>query len=92
MAKNKIGKKWWVAIIPGIIAIVIIVFIIALLVIKLLWGWVVPDLFPGAVSLGLIAGTISWYTAFKVAIVMALLSGMFKAKNFRSRCNCECEH
>ena len=72
--KGKIDKKWWIAIIPGIIAIAIIVFILALLVIKLLWGWVVPDLFPGAVAQGLIVSTIGWYTAFKIAIVIGLLS------------------
>ena len=81
--KGKIEKKWYIAIIPGIIAIAIIVFIIALLIIKLLWGWVVPDLFPGAVAQGLIAGTIGWYTAFKLAIVIALLSIPFSGSRAR---------
>jgi hypothetical protein len=36
------------------------------------------------VTEGLVASTIGWYTAFKLAIVMALLSGMFKANKDHS--------
>ncbi len=36
---------------------------------KLLWDWIVPDLFPT----GILAGTISWYTAFKIALVSTAL-------------------
>jgi len=72
--KGKMDKKWWIAIIPGIIAIAVIVFIFALFVIKLLWVWIIPDLFPGAVAQGLIVESIGWYTAFKIAIVIGLLS------------------
>jgi hypothetical protein len=35
----------------------------------------VPDLFPGAVQQGLVAGSISWGTAAKVALFLAVLSG-----------------
>ena len=83
--KDKMDKRWWAAIIPGVIAIIIVVFIIALFIIKLVWAWVVPDLFPGAVAQGLVAGSISWYTAFKLAIVLALLSGIFKANQNHSQ-------
>ena len=82
--KGKMDKKWFIAIIPGIIAIIILVFILALFIIKLLWGWVIPDLFPGAVAQGLVAGSISWYTSFKLALVLALLSGLFKANQGHS--------
>ncbi len=77
--KDKMDKRWFAAIIPGVIAIVVVVFIIALFIIKLLWWWIIPDLFPGAVAQGLVAGSIGWYTAFKLAIVLGLLSGIFKA-------------
>ena len=76
-----VDKKWIAAIVPGIIALVIIVFIIALFVIKLLWSWIIPDLFPGAVAQGLVAGEIGWYSAFKLAIILALLGGTFKANS-----------
>lgn len=66
-------KAWYLAIIPGGLALMFGLFVLALLVVKLLWAWVIPDLFPGAVDQGLIAKSISWYTALKVAIVIALL-------------------
>ncbi len=70
------GKTGLVFLGIGITAVVVIVlaFIIGLLVVKLLWAWVVKDLFPGAVEQGLIAGKISWWTSLKVALVIALLS------------------
>jgi hypothetical protein len=68
-------KRWWFAIGPGVLALVIGALFIARLLVKLLWAWTIPDLFPGAVEQGLIAQSISWFTAFKVAIFIAVLSG-----------------
>jgi len=42
--------------------------------VKLIWAWTIPDLFPGAVEQGLVAGSISGLTAMKVAILLAVLS------------------
>jgi hypothetical protein len=53
-----------------------VAFVVVLLVIKLLWAWTIPDLFPGAVEQGLVARSISWLTAAKVAIFVAVLSGI----------------
>jgi hypothetical protein len=64
----------------GAIVLGFVVLIIALFLVKALWAWTVPDLFPGAVEQGLIAATISWYTAFKVAIFMAVLAGIAGAR------------
>ena len=89
--KGKMDKRWFIAIIPGVIAIIIIVFIVALFIIKFLWGWIIPDIFPGAVAQGLVAGTIGWYTAFKIALVLALLSGIFKAGTAHSEWKQECK-
>ena len=50
-------------------------FILILFVFKYLWSWVIPDLFPGAVKQGLIAKSISYYTAFKLAVFVAVLGG-----------------
>ena len=60
----------------GVTAIVVVIaaFVIGLLLVKLLWAWIVKDLFPGAVEQGLIADKISWWGSFKVALVIALLS------------------
>ena len=69
-------KKWLIAIVPGVLALVIGAFIVALFLVKILWVWTIPDLFPGAVDQGLIAKEISWYTSFKVAIFVAALAGI----------------
>jgi len=83
---NKVVNKAWMAvIIPGVFVIVACVFVFALLLIKLLWPWTIPDLFPGAVDQGLIAREISWYTSFKLAIfaaVLAGIAGIFDGKDF----------
>jgi len=63
--------------------LVSIVFAVGLLLIKALWAWTVPDLFPGAVQQGLIAGEISWSTAAKVALFLAVLSGIVGVRDFR---------
>ena len=79
-------KKAWVwAIIPGILAIMVGIFIVVLLLLKLLWAWTVPDLFPGAVQQGLVAAKISWYTAFKVAIFISVLAGVAGVRHERAR-------
>lgn len=54
--------------------IVVVCFvIIGFLMIKLLWGWTVPDLFPGAVKEGLVAGNITWFAALKLSVFMGFL-------------------
>ena len=58
-------KPWLVLVVPGGLFVVLAVFLLALLLIKLLWGWTVPDLFPKAVEQGLVAETITWWTALK---------------------------
>jgi len=63
----------------------VVVFLITLFFVKILWAWTIPDLFPGAVSEGLIAGSISWLTTFKVALLVAALS-MFAHMFVGRRC------
>jgi len=60
----------------GGIVVACIAFAVVLLLIKALWAWTVPDLFPGAVQQGLVAGAISWLTAAKIALFVAVLSGL----------------
>lgn len=45
---------------------------------KLLWDWIVPDLFVT----GILAGTISWYTAFKLALVCTTLMMIKKKEKY----------
>ena len=73
---KSIDKRWLIAIVPGILALVLGAFIVALFLVKILWVWTIPDLFPGAVEQGLITKEISWYTSLKVAIFVAALAGI----------------
>ena len=75
MNRTRIGT-----LIVGGAVIVCIVFVVALLLVKWLWAWTIPDLFPGAVAQGLVAKTISWFTAMKVALFLAFLSALVGKK------------
>ncbi|NIM22891.1 MAG: hypothetical protein GTO55_01160 [Armatimonadetes bacterium] len=77
-------KAWLVAIVPGVLVLVAAVLVLTLFLVKVLWAWTVPDLFPGAVEQGLVARTISWYTALKVAIFLAVLAGIAGARRDKS--------
>ena len=62
------------ALAAGGITLACVVFVVILLLIKVLWAWTIPDLFPGAVQQGLVTGSISWLTAAKLALFLAILS------------------
>ena len=62
--------------IVGGIVVGCVAFVVVLLLIKAMWAWTVPDLFPGAVEQGLVAGSVSWFTAVKLALFLAILSGI----------------
>ena len=70
------NKSWVLLAVPGGVTIFVVVFVLALLVVKLLWSWTVPDLCPGAVQQNLVSGTISWFTSLKLAIFVALLAAV----------------
>ena len=72
-------KKSKLAIIPGIAALIFGVVALMFFVIKLLWSWTIPDLFPGAVEQGLVATEISWFTSFKLALFLGILTSAVKA-------------
>jgi len=78
-------RTWWVVLAPGMLALAAVAVVVMLLVVKLLWVWTIPDLFPGAVQQGLIAAKISWWTAFKVAIFVAVLAGLAGARNQQAK-------
>ena len=72
-------KAWMIAIVPGTMAMVG-GFVLGLLLVKTLWGWTIPDILPGAVEQGLVARSISWFTALKIAIFIAILAGLAGAR------------
>ena len=64
--------------ITGIVSVLVgsvVAFAIGVILIKLLWAWTIPDLFPMAVDQGLIAGGLTWLAAVKAAVLVAILSG-----------------
>ena len=71
----------------AILITVTIVFVMSMIIFKFVWAWVVPDLFPGAVSLNLISGDLTWFAALKLAVLVAVLSGFYPAlqEAFKSR-------
>ena len=60
----------------GIVGLFVGLLFLFLLIIKLMWAWTIPDLFPGAVDQGLVADSLSWWTAFKLALFVALLGAL----------------
>ena len=66
--------------ISAVIAIAGLIFILAFFLLKLLWAWTIPDLFPGAVEKGLVAKEISWFTSFKLALFLSVIGGFVKGK------------
>jgi len=71
----------------AILVAVAVTFIISVVVFKFVWAWVVPDLFPGAVTQGLISANLSWFATFKLAVLVAVLSGFYPslAEAFKTR-------
>jgi hypothetical protein len=57
-------------------ASIVMSFVGVLLISKFLWGWVVPDLLPGAVDDGLIVAAIGWGTALKLGVVAAAVAAV----------------
>jgi len=76
-------KRWLLAIVPGMLAVAFGVLVLVLLLVKVLWAWTVPDLFPGAVEQGLVARTISWLAAFKVGVFVAVLAALAGARRHK---------
>lgn len=69
------NKGWWIAI-HSILALIAVCIVITLLLVNYSLAGIIPDLFPGAVAHDLVAESISWYTALKVAIFVAVLAGL----------------
>lgn len=77
--EEKIEKnvERWVTAFVSIVVSVLVSFVVTLIILKFVWGWVVPDLFPGAVDDGLIVDELTWMTSLKLAILVAVLSGIY---------------
>ena len=47
---------------------------VGVILLKLLWIWTIPDLFPGAVEQGFISDDIAWLATLKLVVMVALLN------------------
>ncbi|MBT3270298.1 hypothetical protein HN371_24355 [Candidatus Poribacteria bacterium] len=74
------GALWKAIVVPAGCMFAAITFLFTLLLVKILWAWTVPDLFPRAVSEGYVAASLSWMTALKVALFVGVLAGVSGAK------------
>ncbi|HAT72834.1 MAG TPA: hypothetical protein DCS63_08470 [Elusimicrobia bacterium] len=61
---------------PSIVLWVAGIFVLGIFLIKWFWMWTIPGLFPGAVAAGLVAAKISWWTALKLSVLVALLAAI----------------
>lgn len=75
-------KHYLLAVIPAAIVFGIGAIVLALFLVKWVWAWTIPDLFPGAVEQGLVAKSISWFTALKVAIFIGVLGGFLRGFSY----------
>ncbi len=55
------------------VVLLVIVILIGPLALSWVWGWVVPDVFVGAVEQGVLPASIAWGQAFKLLILLMLL-------------------
>ena len=76
--EKEVEKRVTEAVTSGttILVTVIVTFVIMVVVLKFVWAWVVPDLFPGAVAQGLINADLTWLSAVKFAVLVAVLTGV----------------
>jgi hypothetical protein len=49
-------------------------FVISMIVFKLVWAWVVPCLFPGAVAEGAASSNLTWLASVTPFVLVAVLS------------------
>lgn len=56
------------------IVIIILIFVAGIFIIKVLWAWTIPEVFPGACEQNLVARKISWFTAFKMSLLFSLIA------------------
>jgi uncharacterized membrane protein len=79
-SRKEVEKRVTEAVTSGttILVTAAVTFIFMVVVLKFVWAWVVPDLFPGAVAQDLINADLSWLATVKLAVLVAVLSGVYQ--------------
>jgi hypothetical protein len=57
----------------GLIALLAILIVVSAFLISWAWGWVVPDVFSGAVAQGILPASLTLWQAFKLSILFTIL-------------------
>lgn len=57
----------------AVIGLVVMFFIVAFVAVMLLWQWIVPDVFSGAVSQGVLPASLTFVQAIKLSILLTIL-------------------
>lgn len=74
------SKKELAAIFIGLIINIAIMLLVAATLLKLLWAWIIPELFPGAVAQNLILPALSWSLSFKLVVLASVVLPLFSRK------------
>jgi hypothetical protein len=64
----------------GLIALLVALFILGGYITVWLWGWIVPDVFAGAVAHGTLPAVIGWSQGAKLSIGVWLMFGSASSK------------
>lgn len=75
MSKNEL-----VFIISSVIIGAAVFCVMVACLLKLVWAWVMPELFPGAVAQGLLVASLSWGAAFKLTVFVMVLTIFFNRR------------
>lgn len=59
--------------IVGIVFLLVVLFIVVPFIMTLIWSWVVPDVFAGMVTAGLLPASITFVQALKLTALLAIL-------------------
>ena len=54
------------------VPLMFVVFLFGTLLAKALWAWIIPDMCPEALAQGLVRGSITWFLAAKIALLITL--------------------
>lgn len=61
----------------AILSVFVVFAVIAFVALMLLWAWIVPDVFSGAVKAGLLPESLTFVQALKLSVLIGFLFGSF---------------
>lgn len=65
----------------AIVLMIVVLAVVAFVAVMLLWGWIVPDVFAGAVKAGILPESLTFLQAVKLSILIAVLFGSSKSSS-----------